>query len=97
MAEKNAAGNVTLHQLIDWYRTSIAVAKTDRLAQLPWIFGAYTNGEPIPATHRRIYGMRRDLRTRSPIRSRHNPWPTAMAVRRSLTGSKIEVCWSTRT
>ena len=66
MAEKNAASNVTLHQLIDWYRRSIAVAKTDGLAQLPWIFGTYANGEPIPAAHRRIYGMRRDLQEAFP-------------------------------
>ena len=56
MASRNGAGNETLQALIDWYEQAIAVAETDRLAQLPWAFGTYSDGTPIERSHRRIYG-----------------------------------------
>ena len=66
MADRNAAGNDALHALIAWYRGAIEVAEGDRIAELPWAFGCYSDGEPIEPGHRRIYGMRASLQKAYP-------------------------------
>ena len=66
MANRNGAGNETLQRLIEWYRSSIAVAEHDSLAKLPWRFGSYADGTPIKASHRRLYARRHDLQSRFP-------------------------------
>lgn len=62
MAERNGAGNATLQGLIAWYREAIRVAEGDQLAQLPWAFGRYSDGTAIEPWHRRVYGIRANLR-----------------------------------
>lgn len=66
MAGRNGAGNETLQALIGWYEQAIAVTEGDRLAKLPWAYGSYDDGTPVERSHRRIYGMRANLREAYP-------------------------------
>lgn len=66
MAIKNAAGNAALHRLVQWYEDSTRLLAQDPLSQVPWAFGAYSNGVAIPRTHRFLYRQRTDLQRAFP-------------------------------
>ena len=66
MAIKNAVGNHSVMQLIEWYeRTTKALAR-DPLAQMPWAFGCYSNGQTITPGQRWLYRDRVDLQRAFP-------------------------------
>ncbi len=66
MAVKNAPGNQAVHTLVKWYEDSTRALSTDPLSNVPWAFGAYSNGVPINSVHRFLYRQRRDLQIAFP-------------------------------
>jgi hypothetical protein len=76
MAVKNARDNDTVHMLVEWYKNAAAATSADRLAQVPWHFGRYTNGVPIRRAHRDLYRNRIDLQQAfpDPFDARKRPW-----------------------
>lgn len=66
MAGKYGQGNPALTGLIQWYTdTTLALAK-DPLSQVPWAYGAYSNGVPVERVHRFLYRQRPDLQKAFP-------------------------------
>lgn len=61
MASKNAPGNASVDALVGWYASETRFDHDDPVSRLPWAFGAYSDGSPIPLEHRRIYRARPDL------------------------------------
>lgn len=61
MAAKNAPGNASVQALVDWYADEARFDADEPVARVPWAFGGYDDGAPIPAAHRRIYRARPDL------------------------------------
>ena len=61
MASRNAPGNAAVSKLVDWYDRSTRDLSQDPLSAVPWAYGTYSNGQPIPKVHRFIYRERLDL------------------------------------
>lgn len=61
MAKKNAAGNRSVGELIDWYKTETGRVASDPLAKQKWAFGHFTDGTPIDPAQRLVYRERIDL------------------------------------
>ena len=61
MASKNAEGNRSVGELIEWYGRQTADAGRDPLAQVPWAYGQFANGEPISKAQRLVFRNRIDL------------------------------------
>lgn len=63
MAEKNAAGNSSVMDLVNWYQEKTRFDKEDPVSRIAWKFARYSNGNKIPNEHRRLYRDRTDLQT----------------------------------
>lgn len=61
MADKHGSGNPALDALIGWYAEVTRLDDEDPVAHVPWAFGSYSDGTPIPLGHRRLYRLRPDL------------------------------------
>jgi len=72
MAWKHAADQPAVLALIDWYADTIAGLGRDPLAAVPWAFGRFADGTPIPAAARIVYRERVDLQAAFP-----DPFATA--------------------
>lgn len=66
MMGKNAAGNAAVAELVQWYTDSTQFDEGDAVSNIPWAFGTYSDGTPIPAIHRRLYRLRPDLQDTFP-------------------------------
>lgn len=66
MAEKNAPGNRSVMELVDWYASEAKFDDQDPAASVRWKFGSYSDGTPIPVGHRRLYRARPDLQAAYP-------------------------------
>ncbi|MFC0676868.1 hypothetical protein ACFFGH_03250 [Lysobacter korlensis] len=66
MATKNAPGNTSVDALVQWYADEARFDADEPVAKLPWAYGAYSDGSPIPSAHRRIYRARPDLQAAFP-------------------------------
>lgn len=66
MADKHAAGQRPLRELIDWYSREARFDDADPAAKVTWAFGCYDDGSPIAVEHRRIYRERTDLQEAFP-------------------------------
>ncbi|MDA1200929.1 MAG: glycosyl transferase [Planctomycetota bacterium] len=66
MAWKHAADQPVVRSLIDWYAATITELGRDPLAAVPWAFGRFANGEPVPAAARLVYRERLDLQRAFP-------------------------------
>jgi hypothetical protein len=82
MAHKNAPGNAAVHSLVQWYEDSTRELAKDPLSQVPWAFGCYSNGTPVPKVHRFLFRQRPDLQ-------RHYPNPF------DASGSSSVFAWMT--
>lgn len=63
MANKNATGNDTVTNLVNWYAETITELGKDPLSLVAWHFGTFTNGEKISPVARFIYRERLDLQS----------------------------------
>ena len=61
MADRNAAGNKSVQQLIDWYHAQTSKLSDDPLARVPWAYANYSDGSVVTAAQRIIYRDRIDL------------------------------------
>lgn len=66
MMGKNAAGNPAVAQLVQWYSDSARFDDDEPVSRIPWAFGRYSDGSPIPVGHRRLYRARPDLQMAFP-------------------------------
>ena len=66
MAAKNADGNPSVQALIGWYEQEICDLGKDPLAQIPWAFNTFSNGEKINRGQRLVYRERVDLQAAFP-------------------------------
>ena len=66
MAAKNADGNPSVQALIGWYENEIRDLGKDPLAQIPWAFNTFSNGEKISRGQRLVYRERVDLQAAFP-------------------------------
>ena len=66
MAWKHAADQPTVRALIDWYAATIAGLGRDPLATVPWAFGHFADGTPVPTAARIVYRERVDLQRAFP-------------------------------
>jgi hypothetical protein len=66
MAEKNAGGNRTVDELVDWYTQRTAGSSDDPLSAVPWHYGRFADGSPISAASRLVYRQRLDLQRAFP-------------------------------
>lgn len=66
MAQKHAAGNLSVRELIDWYSTATRELARDPLAQVPWAYAKFSDGRPIEPAHRIVYRDRPDLQGHFP-------------------------------
>lgn len=66
MAWKHAADQPAVRALIDWYAAAIASFGCDALASVPWAFGRFADGTPVPAAARTVYRERVDLQQAFP-------------------------------
>lgn len=65
MAEKNGRGNSTIAEMIRWYIKETRDLK-EAQSKTTWVFGRYSDDEPVLAFHRHIYRERRDLQEAYP-------------------------------
>jgi hypothetical protein len=72
MAWKHAAGQPTVHTLVDWYAALVAEADDDPLAAAPWAYGSFADGTPVSPAARLVYRERVDLQRAFP-----DPFATA--------------------
>ena len=63
---KHAADQPTVRALIDWYAATIAGLGRDPLATVPWAFGHFAYGTPVPTAARIVYRERVDLQRAFP-------------------------------
>lgn len=63
MAEKNAPGNASVMALVDWYQEETKLDGDDPVSRIRWKFGSYSDGAPIPQSHRTLYRARPDLQS----------------------------------
>lgn len=61
MAQKNATGNNTVADLVEWYANTTADLSKDPLSLVPWAFGVFSDGSKIPPAARLVYRERLDL------------------------------------
>lgn len=61
MATKNAPGNTSVENLVNWYFEKTRFDQEDPASKVAWKFGTYSNGRKIPSEHRRLYRDRPDL------------------------------------
>jgi hypothetical protein len=61
MADKNARGNESLLELIDWYTAATGTLSQDPLANVQWGFGSFSDGSNISNAQRVVYRDRVDL------------------------------------
>lgn len=61
MAQKYAADNPAVAALIQWYSDEARFDDAEPAAQVAWAYGHYSDGQPIPVAHRRLYRARPDL------------------------------------
>lgn len=66
MAAKNAGGNDSVSELIEWYADETKKLASDPLAREPWAFGYFSDGTPIIQAQRLIYRERVDLQRAFP-------------------------------
>jgi hypothetical protein len=66
MMDKNGAGNPAVAELVDWYANAARFDDDEPVARLPWAYGRYSDGSPIPTGHRRLYRARPDLQAAFP-------------------------------
>lgn len=66
MAEKNAPGNASVLELVNWYADATKDVKKDPTAKAPWAFGTYSDGTKITASQRIIFRDRVDLQNAFP-------------------------------
>ncbi len=66
MADKNAAGNRTIAELVSWYEHEMETAKDAVAEGTPWAYRCYSDGEPIESCHRTLYRNRKDLQEAFP-------------------------------
>lgn len=66
MMGKNAAGNSAVRELVEWYAASARFDDDEPVARIPWAFGRYSDGTPVPLGHRRLYRVRPDLQMAFP-------------------------------
>lgn len=66
MANKNAAGNESVRQLIQWYANETQFDKDDPASRIKWRFGTYSDGTPIASWQRALYRARTDLQSAFP-------------------------------
>ena len=66
MASKNAGGNQTVFELINWYTDQTKNLSKDPLARVSWAFGSFSNGEAIHLAQRVVYRVRVDLQKAFP-------------------------------
>lgn len=71
MSRRNSDGNLSVAQLVDWYRKSTALLVDDPLSNRPWAYGAYSDGRPIAKEARAVFRQRQDLQRAFP-----NPFDT---------------------
>jgi hypothetical protein len=61
MADKNAAGNTAVAELVQWYVDSTGELSKDPLAKVPWAYAAFSDGTAISPAQRIVYRDRPDL------------------------------------
>lgn len=66
MAKKNAPGNRSVAELVDWYADVTRLDAQDPASSLGWKFATYSDGDAIPLAHRRLYRARPDLQAAFP-------------------------------
>lgn len=66
MASKNAPGNASVQALVDWYREATRFDADDPASAVRWAYGNYSDGDPVPGHHRRLYRAREDLQAAYP-------------------------------
>lgn len=81
MMGKNAAGNAAVAELVGWYAEATARDDADPVSAVPWAYGRYSDGSPIPVGHRRLYRARPDLQKVFP-----DPFDAGEAGRGGLRG-----------
>lgn len=64
MFKKNATGNNTVANLVDWYKQMTADLSLDPISQVPWHYGMYADGSKISLAERQIYRQRIDLQNK---------------------------------
>ena len=66
MANKNATGNNTVTDLVNWYSCTIDDLSKDKLSAVPWYFDSFSDGSKIPPAAKFIYRQRLDLQRKFP-------------------------------
>ena len=66
MMHKNATGNATVRDLVDWYAGLTEKLSGDPLSRVPWRFGSFADGTQISTEARLLYRVRLDLQKRFP-------------------------------
>lgn len=61
MADRNAAGNDAVQELIGWYAAQTADLSRDPLSQVKWAYLNYSDGSSITAAQRIVYRDRADV------------------------------------
>lgn len=61
MLDRYAGDNVEVFELLAWYKRELKRNGHHPAAALPWHYGRFTNGVPIPTVARRLYRGRQDL------------------------------------
>jgi len=66
MSIKNSRGSSGIDELVSWYVTQTRDLSKDPLANVPWAFGTYSNGDLITKAQRVVYRERADLQAAYP-------------------------------
>ena len=66
MTRKYAGANFPVYEVWSWYKRQVAAATDAAIPERWWAFGAYADGAPIEAAHRRLYRTRSDLQAAFP-------------------------------
>lgn len=66
MMGKNASGNASVAELVQWYADAARFDDDEPVSRIPWAFSRYSSGDPIPTGHRRLYRARPDLQAAFP-------------------------------
>jgi hypothetical protein len=66
MAKKYAGRSPAVFKLIKWYRANINKMSRDPIAQVPWAYETFSNGEKIIPAQRIVYRERADLQIAFP-------------------------------
>jgi hypothetical protein len=66
MLERYAEDRIEVFELMEWYRRRLAAHAVVDLPEGWWAYGRYSDGSPIPRSHRRLYRDRPDLQARYP-------------------------------